>query len=129
MKKLEHKVEQPPSVTFVPRGYMVEELAVYDGKQRPQAFLGVKGVIYNVSLEWYGPEGPYSAFAGCDCSRQLGKVVVSREEINADWTTLSTSHLQVLHEWEERMRSKYPVVGWVIDPAGDFVKRAAQFTP
>ncbi|KAG5509200.1 hypothetical protein GH5_06279 [Leishmania sp. Ghana 2012 LV757] len=121
--------EKPRSDALVPRAYTVEELALFDGKKRPQAFVGVKGIIYNVSLEWYGPEGPYNAFAGCDSSRQLGKVIVGRDEINADWTTLSPEHLQTLHEWEERLRSKYPVVGWVTDPSKDFVKRAVSLAP
>ncbi|KAG5482799.1 hypothetical protein LSCM1_06829 [Leishmania martiniquensis] len=121
--------EKPQSNAFVPRAYTVEELAQFDGKKRPQAFVAVKGIIYNVSLEWYGPSGPYNAFAGCDSSRQLGKVIVGRDEINADWTTLSPEHLQTLHEWEERLRSKYPAVGWVTDPNKDFVKRAASLAP
>ncbi|AIN96744.1 hypothetical protein LPMP_150200 [Leishmania panamensis] len=121
--------EKPHCNAFVPRAYTVEELSQFDGKKKPQAFMGVKGIIYNVSLEWYGPEGPYSAFAGCDSSRQLGKVIVGRDEINADWTTLSPAHLQTLHEWEERLRSKYSAVGWITDPHKDFVKRAASLAP
>ncbi|KAK7196563.1 Cytochrome b5-like Heme/Steroid binding domain containing protein [Novymonas esmeraldas] len=121
--------EKPQVKVWVPRAYTVEELAQYDGRQKPRAFVGVKGIIYDVSLEWYGPDGPYNAFAGCDSSRQLGKVVVGRDEINADWTTLAPNHLQTLHEWEERLRSKYPVVGWITDPGKDFVKRAATLAP
>ncbi|KPA73285.1 putative mitochondrial hypothetical protein [Leptomonas pyrrhocoris] len=129
LRSRERLTEKPRANLFVPRAYTVEELAEYDGKTKPEAFVGVKGVIYNASLDWYGPEGPYNAFAGCDSSRQLGKVVVSRDEINADWTTLAPSHLQTLHEWEERLRSKYPAVGWITDPNGDFVKRAASMQP
>ncbi|KPI85850.1 hypothetical protein ABL78_5104 [Leptomonas seymouri] len=129
LRSCERLTEKPRTNVYIPRAYTVEELAEYDGRKRPEAFVGVKGVVYNASLDWYGPEGPYNAFAGCDSSRQLGKVVVGRDEINADWTTLAPSHLQTLHEWEERLRSKYPAVGWITDPMGDFVKRAASMQP
>ncbi|CBZ32837.1 hypothetical protein, conserved [Leishmania donovani] len=128
-KSRQRLAEKPRRDAFVPRAYTVEELAQFDGKQKPQVFVGVKGIIYNASLEWYGPEGPYSAFAGCDSSRQLGKVIVGRDEINADWTTLAPDHLKTLHEWEERFRSKYPAVGWITDPNRNFVKRAASLSP
>lgn len=128
-KKNERLFEKPGENIFIPRAYTVEELAQYDGKKTPYAFVGVKGVLYNASLEWYGPEGPYNAFAGCDASRQLGKVVVGRTEINADWTNLSPSHLQTLNEWEERFRSKYTPVGWISDPDKQFIKRAAIMDP
>ncbi|CAD2221849.1 hypothetical protein AGDE_01446 [Angomonas deanei] len=128
-KKMERLHEKPIDHKFIPRGYTIEELAEYDGKKKPYAFVGVKGVIYNASLEWYGPEGPYNAFAGCDSSRQLGKVVVGKDEINADWTRLKPSHLQTLNEWEERFRSKYVPVGWILDPNGEFAKRAAKMDP
>ncbi|GET87201.1 cytochrome b5-like heme/steroid binding domain containing protein, putative [Leishmania tarentolae] len=129
LKSRQRLAEAPRRNAFVPRAYTVEELAQFDGKKKPEVFVGVKGIIYNASLEWYGPEGPYSAFAGCDSSRQLGKVIVGREEINADWTTLAPDHLQMLHEWEERFRSKYPAVGWITDPNKDFVKRATSLLP
>ncbi|KAG5509050.1 hypothetical protein JKF63_06058 [Porcisia hertigi] len=129
LKGRQRLAERPIMDAFLPRAYTVEELAQFDGRKKPQVFVGVKGILYNASLEWYGPEGPYSAFAGCDSSRQLGKVIVARDEINADWTTLAPGHLQTLHEWEERFRSKYPVVGWITDPNKDFVKRAISLAP
>lgn len=125
-ERLEEKAEKHQ---FIPRAYTIGELAEYDGVKKPYAFVGVKGVIYNASMEWYGPEGPYREFAGRDSSRQLGKMKVGREEENADWTTLSPSHLQTLNEWEERLRSKYVAVGWICDPDVNFVQRAAAFDP
>lgn len=129
LRSREHLAEQPSDSLFVPRAYTEEELAAYDGVTQPQAFVGVKGVIYSVSLEWYGPKGPYHAFAGCDSSRQLGKMKVGREERNADWTRLSPSHMQTLNEWEERLRSKYPAVGWLYDPERRLAERAKAFEP
>lgn len=122
-------VEEPEQTEFVPRAYTLQELAQYDGKTKPYAFVGVKGVIYNTSMEFYGPEGPYNAFAGHDASRNLGKMKVGNEEANADWTKLAPQHAQTLNEWEERLRSKYPAVGWVVDPEGTMIKRAEMFEP
>lgn len=128
MAKRKALVEAAEKTEFVPRAYSIDELAQYDGKTRPHAFVGVKGVIYNVSMEFYGPEGPYNAFAGHDASRNLGKMKVGREEANADWSKLSQAHMHTLDEWEERLRSKYPAVGWVVmDDA--FLQRAEEFEP
>ena len=92
-------------------------------------FVGVKGKIYNVSPDFYGPGCAYNAFAGCDASRQLGKVVVGRDEINADWTTnFSAKHAQTLDEWEAKYQGKYNVVGWITF-GPDFVERAKKLEP
>jgi hypothetical protein len=99
-------------------------LPEYDGL----VFVAVKGVVYNVSPEFYGPGAGYSVFAAKDSSRQLGKVQVGDEECNADWTTLSEQHQGVLADWEARYRAKYAVVGWVV-PDEQYYARGAQFRP
>ena len=91
-------------------------------------FIGVKGVIYNVSPQWYGPGSPYNVFAGREASRHLGKIIVGSDEANADWTTLSPEHITSLGEWEDRFKSKYTPVGWFV-PDADYYERAKQFTP
>ncbi|KAG8344753.1 Cytochrome b5 like Heme Steroid binding domain [Trypanosoma vivax] len=116
------------TLSFVPRGYTLEELSEYDGVRKPQAFVAVRGVIYNCSLDFYGANAPYNAFAGRDSSRHLGKMKVGREETNADWTTLCVEHLAVLDDWEARFRGKYEVVGWII-PSDDFCERSKKFDP
>lgn len=123
LRGYQYLTEKPIPHQFIPRGYTLSELAEYNGAIRPYVFIGIKGLIYNASMDWYGPDGPYHAFAACDCSRHLGKVVVGTEESNADWTTLSETHRATLNEWEESLKSKYPVVGWIID-TDNFVKRA-----
>ena len=90
-------------------------------------FVGVKGKIYNVGHDFYGPGSAYNAFAGCDASRHLGKVVVGKEESNADWSVNFTAkHLQTLDEWEAKFQSKYNVVGWITF-GENFTERAKQF--
>ncbi|CCW72048.1 unnamed protein product [Phytomonas sp. Hart1] len=125
----ERPVSKSEKEFFIPRAYTIEELAEYDGVRKPYAFMGIKGVIYNVALEWYGPDAPYHVFAGRDSSRALGKFKVDQSEANADWTRLSPSHMKSLDDWEEKLRFKYPVVGWINDPNGDFVKRSQDFEP
>ena len=120
--------EELPKAIFIPRPFTKEELAQYDGVSNPLIFVGVKGIIYNVAKEWYGPQSSYHAFAGREASRHLGKTVVGREESNCDWTTLSPQHLQVLNEWEERFMIKYVRVGWFV-PDEEYVNRARSFAP
>ncbi|KEG09576.1 membrane-associated progesterone binding protein 2 [Trypanosoma grayi] len=128
VRKRQHLVGKAPKSVFIPRGYTLEELSEYDGVKKPFAFVGVRGVIYNCSTDFYGANAPYNDFAGRDSSRHLGKMKVGREEANADWTTLSMPHTVTLSDWEERLRSKYVAVGWIIPPP-DFVQRAEKFEP
>lgn len=127
-KKHERRVDKPPAKIFVPRPFTALELREFDGIRNPLIFVGVKGVVYNVAKEWYGPDSPYNAFAGHESSRQLGKTKVGREETNADWTTLSPDHLQTLDEWEERFLAKYLPVGWFV-PDADYAVRGRLFDP
>ncbi|EAN88403.1 hypothetical protein C3747_176g54 [Trypanosoma cruzi] len=126
LRKRQRLFEVAPRNIFVPRAYTLEELSEYDGIKKPLAFVGVRGVIYSCSMDFYGPKGPYNAFSGRDSSRHLGKVTVGQEESNADWTTLSASHIATLNGWDELLRSKYVPVGWII-PSEDFTKRAEAF--
>ena len=134
---------------FAPRPFTFEELSWYDGarnsrearaqhRRAPDAhplqiydglvFVAVKGVVYNVSPDYYGPGAGYAAFAAKDSSRQLGKVVVGTEECNADWTTMNEKHVKVLGEWEAKYRSKYSIAGWVV-PDAEYYERGAKFAP
>lgn len=127
-KKSESLEEKAPTEIFLPRGYTAEELVPFDGVSRKQIFIGVRGIIYKVAAEWYGPDGPYHAFAGCEASRQLGKTKVGRDEINADWTCLSPEHLETLREWHDRFVMKYQAVGWFV-PDDHYQERGRKFDP
>lgn len=127
-RKHEHRVELPAARIFIPRPYTAEELRKYDGIQNPLIFVCVKGIVYNVAKEWYGPESAYNAFAGHESSRQLGKTKVGREETNADWTTLSADHLETLNQWEDRFIAKYIPVGWFV-PSEEYHRKGLLFDP
>jgi hypothetical protein len=92
-------------------------------------FVCVKGVVFNVSPDYYGPGAGYSAFAAKDSSRQLGKVVVGTTECNADWTTMNDKHLKVLADWEARYREKYCIAGWLVPEDESYFSRGAQLDP
>jgi membrane-associated progesterone receptor component len=123
-------VDLPPKQYLVPRGYTAEDLAPCNGVERPEILIGVKGIVYNVSPQWYGPAGPYHAFAGAEASRQLGKTIVATSELNADWTTMTADHIQALREWEERFKAKYYPVGWFVpDAEGKYYERGRVLPP
>lgn len=127
-RKSEVRIDRPADRIFKPRPFTAEELREYDGSRNELIFVGVKGIIYNVAKEWYGPGCAYNAFAGHESSRQLGKTKVGREETNCDWTTLSQDHLQTLDEWEERFSAKYIPVGWYV-PDASYFERAIGLEP
>lgn len=129
LRSREYLKEMPNKNLIIPRAFSLEELEAWDGIQKPLAFVGVKGVVYNVSLDFYGKGSPYNAFAGRDSSRHLAKVVVGRDEANADWTGLSQDHLACLQDWEDKLRSKYAPVGWIKDAQEIFKKNAEGLAP
>ena len=132
MKRQVTLVEPPVVFKYTPRGYTEEELASYkgtgEGSSSKDVFLSCKGVVFHVAASWYGPEGPYHAFAGVEASRHLGKTVVGTEEANADWSSLAPMHLNSLEDWFDRFSGKYTVVGWFLEP-DDYVERASKFKP
>eukprot|EP00897_Mesotaenium_endlicherianum_P005964 jgi/Mesen1/5396/ME000268S04592 len=93
-----------------------EELLKYDGRDPKEPLLiAIRGVIYDVSRSrgFYGPGGPYEAFAGRDASRALGKMSTSAEDVGPDTSGLSAAELDTLNDWEFKFISKYPTVGKV----------------
>jgi membrane-associated progesterone receptor component len=113
------------SRNLAPAAAAEHPLPVYDDL----VLMSVKGIVYSVSPDWYGPGMGYNIFAACDCSRQLAKVIVSDAEINADWTVnLTDKEMGVLDDWEDKLKSKYHAVGW-FTPDAEFTARARTFEP
>lgn len=55
--------------------FTIEQLNEFNGQIKPQIFLALKGVIYDVSGSWFYRKGaPYGKFAGHDASLNLAKM-------------------------------------------------------
>lgn len=118
-----------PKPSTPPRAFTVEELGEHVGTKGPDdVYMSIRGVVYQVSPQFYGPGAAYSIFAGTDATRNLAKGLLNGSEANADWSNLSKDHLETLAMWEARIQEKYPQVGWlVMDDA--FKARGAAMEP
>ncbi|RNE99541.1 hypothetical protein TraAM80_08134 [Trypanosoma rangeli] len=102
------------------RGFTKEELQEYDGIRKSDIYVSVKGVVYEVAPQLYGPGKSYHVYAGREISRCLAKSDVSSKEANKDWEHgFSKEEMAVLDWWANKFNSKYPVVGWFV-PDKDF---------
>nr|AXY94857.1 membrane-associated progesterone receptor component 1-like protein [Galleria mellonella] len=121
--KFESDIEVPPPPPALPKirkDFTVAELKEYDGT-RPdgRVLLAVNTVIFDVTKgkRFYGPGGPYSAFAGRDATRGLatGQVASSDKDWD-DVSDLSPDEVASAKEWEEQFREKYDIVGRLLKP-------------
>lgn len=108
--------------------FTTAELKKYKGETDPtKVYVSVKGVVYRVTFQNYGPGENYHCFAGADVSRNLGKGDVSDSEIDADWRGLSAEQLAMLDQWVEgTFKKKYKVVGTLVQD-NEFLERGRQF--
>jgi membrane-associated progesterone receptor component len=60
---------------------------------------------------FYGPQGPYSLFAGRDATRALALMSFDPNDLTGDLEGLSPDDLEVLQDWEEKFKERYPRVG------------------
>jgi membrane-associated progesterone receptor component len=60
---------------------------------------------------FYGPQGPYSLFAGRDATRALSLMSFDPNDLVGDLEGLSPDDLEVLQDWEEKFKERYPRVG------------------
>ena len=98
-----------------PRGFTKEDLRCYDGAQRPEVYVSVKGVVYEVAPQHYGPGQSYHVFAGKEISRCLALSIVGDGPANKDWTVgVTAAQQKTLDGWSDMFKSKYPVVGWIV---------------
>ena len=75
---------------------------------RPVPFLYVK-----CNLKFLFVGGGYAIFAGKEVARALGIMSLKEEDCSADLSGLSEKQLHTLHEWEEKFKTKYSIVGKV----------------
>ncbi|ONL97484.1 membrane steroid-binding protein 1 [Zea mays] len=92
----------------------LEQLSAYDGKDpAKQILIAIRGQVYDVSRGrlFYGPQGPYSLFAGRDATRALALMSFDPNDLTGDLDGLSADELEVLQDWEEKFKERYPRVG------------------
>ncbi|XP_066388092.1 membrane steroid-binding protein 1-like [Miscanthus floridulus] len=118
-KAQEEKEEEEPMPFMYPDPVEVgevtlEQLSAYDGKDSAkQILIAIRGQVYDVSRGrlFYGPQGPYSLFAGRDATRALALMSFDPNDLTGDLDGLSPDELEVLQDWEEKFKERYPRVG------------------
>ena len=103
-----------------------EELIYYNGEQinipfgriNPPIYIAVKKIIFDVSyggFHNYGPEGNYHLFAGHDASRSLALLSVEPIDLeNPDISDLTDEQLNIVEDWIQQYKVKYPIIGTLI---------------
>lgn len=120
-KPPQQQQEEQEPVSFVPLPEPVlvgqitlEQLGAYDGKDPAKPILiAIRGQVYDVSRGrlFYGPQGPYSLFAGRDATRALALMSFDPNDLTGDLEGLSPDELEVLQDWEDKFKERYPRVG------------------
>ncbi|XP_013138647.1 PREDICTED: membrane-associated progesterone receptor component 1-like [Papilio polytes] len=110
----------PPPMKKLRKDLTTAELKKYDGTGSDgRVLLAVNGVIFDVTRgkRFYGPGGPYSAFAGKDATRGLATGSVSADDKEwDDVSDLNADEISSAKEWEEQFREKYDIVGRLLKP-------------
>ncbi|XP_067012537.1 membrane-associated progesterone receptor component 1 isoform X1 [Anabrus simplex] len=119
-KAVPETVEVEPELPKLRKDFTVEELKQYDGHGPDgRILIAVNGKVFDVTKgkRFYGPGGPYSAFAGRDASRGLAtfSVVSSKDEYD-DLSDLNTMEMESVREWEMQFKEKYEYVGRLLKP-------------
>lgn len=112
---------EPPPPPMKKQDFTHAQLREYDGVKREdgRVLMGVLGKVFDVtkSKNFYGPGGPYAAFAGRDASRGLATFNVNlAAEDHDDLSDLKQSELDQVREWYEQFSEKYPIVGKLLGP-------------
>ncbi|XP_025831700.1 membrane-associated progesterone receptor component 1 [Agrilus planipennis] len=102
------------------RDFTIEELKQFDGTQESgRVLIAVLGNVYDVTRgkRFYGPGGPYAAFAGRDASRGLATFSVTcKTDEYDDLSDLGAMEMDSVKEWEAQFREKYDFVGRLLKP-------------
>ncbi|KAG8063582.1 hypothetical protein GUJ93_ZPchr0003g18587 [Zizania palustris] len=117
----EQQEEKEEPAAFVPYPESVQlgeitlqQLAAYDGKDPSKPILiAIRGQVYDVSRGrlFYGPQGPYSLFAGRDASRALALMSFDPIDLTGDLEGIGPDEIEVLQDWEDKFKERYPRVG------------------
>ncbi|KAK8786339.1 membrane-associated progesterone receptor component 1-like [Amblyomma americanum] len=114
-------VKREPELPPMKRRDMTpEEIRKYDGTgEDGRVLVAVNGKVFDVTRgrNFYGPGGPYHAFAGHDASRGLATFSVERpKEGYDDLSDLNPMEMESVREWEMQFTEKYHYVGRLLKP-------------
>ncbi|GAX28145.1 hypothetical protein FisN_6Lh033 [Fistulifera solaris] len=110
------------------RNFTAQQLRHFNGEleddgpnpQHKPVYLSVAGTVFDVSdgRNFYGPGGPYAAFAGRECGIALSKYAFDEQylDIPVDRTQLNAGERMELDQWLEKFQyyRNYPLVGKLI---------------
>jgi heme oxygenase len=96
----------------------LEELHRADGVGSGEKILvSLLGIVFDCSTvsgrEFFGPSGPYSAFAGHDASYSLSYMSLKPEDVDRFDFAADEDNLQTLAEWIAYFDTAYERVGWL----------------
>lgn len=111
-----------------PRNFTVEQLSYFDGTKDEKSktgedkpvYLSVNGTVFDVSdgRNFYGPDGPYAAFAGKECGVALAKMSFDQQHLNdlAGVKNLNFGEKTELDGWIEKFTyyRNYPIMGRLV---------------
>ncbi|XP_070554025.1 membrane-associated progesterone receptor component 1-like [Ptychodera flava] len=113
----------PPLPKMKKRDFTLEELKEYTGDEKNdgRVLVAVNGRVFDVTRgkKFYGPGGPYGAFAGRDASRALATFSLDGDALRDEYDDLSdltAMQTESIREWEMQFEEKYDYVGKLLKP-------------
>ncbi|XP_064482274.1 membrane-associated progesterone receptor component 1-like [Ornithodoros turicata] len=112
--------KEPELPPMKKRDMTLSEIRKFDGTgEDGRVLVAVNGKVFDVTKgkNFYGPGGPYHAFAGHDASRGLAtfSVETAKEEYD-DLSDLNPMQMESVREWEMQFTEKYHYVGRLLKP-------------
>ena len=109
-----------------PRNFTSKQLLHFNGEKDPKSgedkpiYLSLNGTVFDVSSgrNFYGPDGPYEAFAGHECGVALAKMSFDKEHLDdiEGCNQLNFGEKNELEGWIEKFTyyRPYPIKGRLI---------------
>lgn len=117
--KKKPEIEVMKALPKLRRDFTLHELKQYEGTGPDGRILvAINGHVYDCTrgTRFYGPGGPYNAFAGHDASRGLATFSLSVTDEYDDLSDLNTTEMNSVNEWEGQFKERYDYVGKLLKP-------------
>ena len=123
-KELLAKPPPPPKLVKPPEQKQRVSLALYELKnyagqnEDTPIYVSIEGKIYDVTRgrAFYGPNGPYGAFAGNEITCALARSSTDAKDVNIPWNSLTPVEKSTLADWKNFFATKYDEIGTLSDP-------------